>query len=58
MNDKLVNWTHWYEILPGYAIKCITLGVYRNVFFQYRTKIFTDQGEIDYVKKERLKEII
>lgn len=52
--DKLVKWTHYYEVLHSYSIKCIILGVYRNVFFQFRIKVFTNLGTIEYVREKDL----
>ena len=57
MNDKLVNWTHWFECLPGYALKCIIIKKRFGLLHNY-VKIFTDEGYIvDCVDKRYLIEM-
>lgn len=49
MNQKLVNWTHWYEIVAGCAQKCII--IYHLSFPFSGVKIFCDDGNTAYVSQ-------
>ena len=43
MDQKLINWTHWYEIYPGYAQKCIILNNCGWPFGAFR-RVLLDDG--------------
>lgn len=53
MKNNEIKWTHWYEMFPGYAIKCIIInectwplgGLYR---------ILCDDGMVSRVHKDNL----
>ena len=53
MDEKLVNWTHWYEMFPGYAQKCIILNKCNWPFSGF-PRILCDDGDVWKVHQDTL----
>lgn len=53
MNTGLVKWTHWFEAVPALGVKCIAIKRSKNFLWDI-TKIFTEEGEVYWVKSKRI----
>ena len=51
-----IEWSHWWEMIPGTANKCIILKTRKTLLSRRTHKILDDEGCVYWVNKKELLE--